>query len=241
MWRSANQPLKSKVIGCVYAQDYSRNLSLLVSKLLAPVYLGRVARCIIIGVEGKGCRTGQKNTGQTAGRRGEGRGGGLGRSKIHCLAGVQEVGNRLLLNQCVDQVFSNQTGWGVLYKYFIIWPCMAGQLISLLALALALHTYDNTLCDMPPDILGLTILINTYSVASHCSEGNLAVFLLQERGCVNNPGHKHNKSPFSWEVDRQIFTSPRYGEVDRQICLPYFRRADLPSLWISLYLYSDRS
>ena len=31
MWRSANQPLKSKVICCVNAQDYSRNLSLLVS------------------------------------------------------------------------------------------------------------------------------------------------------------------------------------------------------------------
>jgi hypothetical protein len=28
------------VICCAYAQDYSRNLSLLVSKLLAPVYLG---------------------------------------------------------------------------------------------------------------------------------------------------------------------------------------------------------
>ena len=40
MWRSANQPLKSKVICCVNVQDYSRNLSLLVSKLLAPVYLG---------------------------------------------------------------------------------------------------------------------------------------------------------------------------------------------------------
>ena len=37
------------------------------------------------------------------------RGGGLGRSKIDCLAGVQEVGNRLLLNECVDKVFGNQT------------------------------------------------------------------------------------------------------------------------------------
>ena len=45
-----------------------------------------------------------------AGRRGEGRLGGLGRSELDCLAGVQEVGNRLLLNQCVDKVFSNQTG-----------------------------------------------------------------------------------------------------------------------------------
>ena len=45
-----------------------------------------------------------------SGRRGEGRGGGLGRSKIDCLAWVQEVGNRLLLNECVDKVFSNQTG-----------------------------------------------------------------------------------------------------------------------------------
>ena len=76
---------------------------------------------------------------------------------------------------------------------------------------------------------------NTNSVASHYSEGNLAVFLLKERGCVNNPGPKHNKSLDSWEVARQIFTSPRYGEVDRQICLSFFRRADLPSLWISLY------
>ena len=44
------------------------------------------------------------------GRRGEGLGGGLGRSEIDCLAGVQEVGNRLLLNKCVDNVFSKQTG-----------------------------------------------------------------------------------------------------------------------------------
>ena len=44
-----------------------------------------------------------------AGRQGEGRGGGLCRSEIDCLAGVQEVGNRLLLKECV-QVFSNQTG-----------------------------------------------------------------------------------------------------------------------------------
>ena len=40
-----------------------------------------------------------------AGRPDEGRGGGLGRGKIYCLAGVQEVGNRLL-NECVDKVFS---------------------------------------------------------------------------------------------------------------------------------------
>ena len=45
-----------------------------------------------------------------AGRRGEGHGGGLGRSEIDCLDGVQEVGNRLLLNECVDKVFSKQTG-----------------------------------------------------------------------------------------------------------------------------------
>ena len=40
-----------------------------------------------------------------AGRRGEGRGGGLGRSEINCLAGVQEVGNRLqqLLQQLQQQ------------------------------------------------------------------------------------------------------------------------------------------
>ena len=30
----------------------------------------------------------------------------------------------------------------------------------------------------------------------------------RQRGCVNIHGHNH-------EVDRQIFTSPRYGEVDR--------------------------
>ena len=36
-----------------------------------------------------------------AGRRGEWRGGGLGRSEIDCLARVQEVVNRLLLNECV--------------------------------------------------------------------------------------------------------------------------------------------
>ena len=98
-------------------------------------------------------------------------------------------------------------------------PCLpAGPFGVLLACsaALSLHTYDNTLGDSPPDTLGLTILIPS------------------ERGCVNNPGHKHNKSPYSWEVDWQIFTSPRYGEVDRQIGLSYFRRADLPSLWISL-------
>ena len=45
-----------------------------------------------------------------AGRHGEGHGEGLGRSKIDSLAGVQEVGNRLMLNECVDKVFSNQTG-----------------------------------------------------------------------------------------------------------------------------------
>ena len=37
--------------------------------------------------------------------------GGLGGREIHCLAWVQEVGNRLLLNECVDNVFSlNITG-----------------------------------------------------------------------------------------------------------------------------------
>jgi hypothetical protein len=45
--------------------------------------------------------------------------------------------------------------------------------------SLALHTYDNTLGDTPPDTLGLTILIP------------------RERGCMTNPGHKHNKSPYS--------------------------------------------
>ena len=35
--------------------------------------------------------------------------------------------------------------------------------------------------------------------------------------------------------NRQICTSPGYREVDRQICLSNFRRADLPSLLLSLY------
>ena len=41
---------------------------------------------------------------------GEGCGGGLGRSEIDSLPGVQEVDNRLLLNECIDKVFGNQTG-----------------------------------------------------------------------------------------------------------------------------------
>ena len=45
-----------------------------------------------------------------SGRQGEGHSGWLGRSKIDCLAGVLEVGNRLMLNECVDKVFSNHTG-----------------------------------------------------------------------------------------------------------------------------------
>ena len=45
-----------------------------------------------------------------AGRRGEGHGWGLGRSKIDSLGGVREVSNKLMLNECVDKVFSNQTG-----------------------------------------------------------------------------------------------------------------------------------
>ena len=58
----------------------------------------------------------------------------------------------------------------------------------------------------------------------------------KERRCVDNhrPQYK-KKSPYSCEVDRHIFTSPRYEEIDRQICLSFFRRADLPSLRISLY------
>ena len=53
------------------------------------------------------------------------------------------------------------------------------------------------------DLLGSTDIgannfdTNTISVASYLSEGNLAVFLLQERVCMNNPWHKHNKSPNS--------------------------------------------
>ena len=46
---------------------------------------------------------------------------------------------------------------------------------------------------------------------------------------------KHSqKTPYPWEVDMQIFPSPRYGKVDRQISLSYFRRADLPSPLLSL-------
>ena len=41
--------------------------------------------------------------------------------------------------------------------------------------------------------------------------------------------------PPSEELDRQIFTSPRYRAVDRQICLSYSRRANLPSPLLSLY------
>ena len=55
-----------------------------------------------------------------AGRQGEGGGGRLGRSEIDCLAGVQEVGNRLLLNECVDKVFSNQTGGASLVKKLLL-------------------------------------------------------------------------------------------------------------------------
>ena len=98
MGRSANQPLKSKVICCVNAQDYSRNLSILVSKLLAPVYLGacRLVYLIIISYVWRARAAGQarRTPDGPAGRRSEGRGGGLGRSGIDCLAWVQEVGNR---------------------------------------------------------------------------------------------------------------------------------------------------
>ena len=63
----------------------------------------------------------------------------------------------------------------------------------------------------------------------------LAVFLLREREVPwMIRGINTKTSPYSWEVNRQIFTSPRYGEVDRQICLSYFRRADLPSPLLSL-------
>ena len=57
----------------------------------------------------------------------------------------------------------------------------------------------------------------------------------RHRGCVNIHRHNHWKSPYSWEVDGQIFTSPRYGEVDWQICLSYLRRTDMPSPLLSLY------
>ena len=56
----------------------------------------------------------------------------------------------------------------------------------------------------------------------------------RQRGCVNIHRHNHQKSPYSWEVDRQIFTLPRYGEVNRKICQSYFRRADMPSPLLSL-------
>ena len=48
-------------------------------------------------------------------------------------------------------------------------------------------------------------------------------------GCVsvNIHGHDHQKSTYPWEVDMQIFTSPRFGEVDRQICLSYFGHGKL--------------
>ena len=36
--------------------------------------------------------------------------GGWAGERTDCLAGVQEVGNRLLLNEFVDKVFSKQTG-----------------------------------------------------------------------------------------------------------------------------------
>ena len=47
----------------------------------------------------------------------------------------------------------------------------------------------------------------------------------RQRGCMNIHSHNHFTSP-RW---------PRYGEVDRQIWLSYFGRADLPSLLLSLY------
>ena len=77
--------------------------------------------------------------------------------------------------------------------------------------------------------VGLLIVVKTHCLC-FCSKSEI--------GCVNNHRHKTNKSPYSCEVDRQIFTSPIYGEVDWQICLSFCRRADLPSLRISLY-YED--
>ena len=114
------------------------------------------------------------------------------------------------------QYFLVWGGGGFCYKYFLIRPGMVWQSMSLLpspsptrpsprlpdgpsavlqpcSAALALQIYDNTLGDTPPDILGLTILIPTLIVWVLIV---LAVFVLQERGCVNNPGHKHNKSPY---------------------------------------------
>ena len=55
-----------------------------------------VAYCSIVGVGGK--------------VRGNGVVGGLGKSKIDSPAGVHEVGNRLLLNECVGKVFSSHSG-----------------------------------------------------------------------------------------------------------------------------------
>ena len=87
------------MICCANAQDYSRNLSLLISKLLAPVYLGAYYyRC-----EGRGLQNSQEK--HRMDQQEDGVKGVVGRSKIDCLAGVQ-VGNRLMLNK----VFRNQTG-----------------------------------------------------------------------------------------------------------------------------------
>ena len=55
-----------------------------------------VAYCSIVGVGGK--------------VRGNGVVGGLGKSKIDSPAGVHEVGNRLLLNECVGKVFRSHSG-----------------------------------------------------------------------------------------------------------------------------------
>ena len=36
-------------------------------------------------------------------------------------------------------------------------------------------------------------------------------------------------------LDRKILTSPKYGEVDRQINLSFIRKEDMPSFLLSLY------
>ena len=73
----------------------------LVIKIDIPSVFGGVSPNVLSWVwRARAAEQGKRTSDGQAGQRGEGRGGGLGRSEIHCtfLAGVQEVGNRLLLN-----------------------------------------------------------------------------------------------------------------------------------------------
>ena len=73
----------------------------------------------------------------------------------------------------------------------------------------------------------------TFHQPNFCNLVEYVIFVVKilcfkkERGYMNNHWLEEDKN-------RQIFTSPRYREVDRQICLSCFRRADLPSLLLSL-------